>query len=113
MSVLLSVSAPVSFSVLLLLDAPHGSLAEIELTRADLPVGTRSHWLWIEERTVTELRAIGTGTPSRKAFDRAVLALDGERAELIWPSGLCDALKVDPGRMLRPEFLRLVHQHVN
>ena len=26
---------------------------------------------------------------------------------------LCDALKVDPGRMLRPEFLRLVHQHVN
>ena len=81
MSVLLSVSAPVSFSVLLLLDAPHGSLAEIELTRADLPVGTRSHWLWIEERTVTELQAIGTGTPSRKAFDRAVLALDGERAE--------------------------------
>lgn len=106
-------SAPVSFSVLLLLDAPHGSLAEIELVRADLPAGTRSHWLWIEPRTVTELQAIGTGTPSRKAFDRAVLALDGERAELVWPSGLRDVLKANPARMLRPEFLRLVHQHLN
>lgn len=106
-------SAPVSFSVLLLLDAPHGSLAEIELTCADLPVGARSHWLWIEERTVTELQAIGTGSTSRMAFDRAVLALDGEQAELIWPSGLRDVLTVVPGRMLRPEFLRLVHQHLN
>lgn len=104
---------PVSFSILLLLDAPHGSLAEIELSSEDMPVAARSHWLWIEERAVTELRALGTGTPSRKAFDRAVLTIDGQWGELSWPSGQRDMLKADPARALRPEFRRLVHQHLN
>ena len=72
-----------------------------------------SQWLWIEANTVTALQVVGAGQPSKRIVDRAVLTLDGSRGELRWPSGQCNALSVDPERALRPDFRRLVHQHLN
>lgn len=103
----------VQYTVLLLLEALHGSLAEIELTRPDLPADGGSQWLWIEGNTVTALQPIGSGSSSKRVFDSAVLSLDGGRAELSWASGRREALSVSPQRTLRPEFQRLVHQHLN
>lgn len=103
---------PVQFIVLLLLDALHGSLAEIELVHPDMGRGKRL-WLWIESHWVTLLSPVNEGTPSLRVFDGAVLKFDGTHGELRWPSGRCDALSVDPDAALRPEFLRLVHQHLN
>lgn len=103
----------VDFNVLLLLNAVRGSLAEIELTPSDMPAAGRSHWLWMEGNTVTVLQTIGTSQASKRVFDRAVLTLDGVHGELQWPNGRCDALSIDSARALRPEFRRLVHQHLN
>ena len=102
----------VQFTVLLLLDAAHGSLAEIELVYPNVACGERL-WLWIESHWVTLLKPINEGTPSLRVFDRAVLKLDGTHGELLWPSGCCDALSFEPDSALRPEFRRLVHQHLN
>lgn len=102
----------VQFTVLLLLNAVHGSLAEIELVHPDMPRGER-RWLWIEANWVTLLHPITEDTPTLRVFDRAVLTLDGVRGELQWPSGRREALSVDPDGTLRPEFRRLVHQHLN
>ena len=104
---------PVRYTVLLLLDAAHGSLAEIELTGPDFPSGGASRWLWIEGNGVSTLRVIGSGNPSKRVFDRAVLMLDGTRGEMLWPNGRRDVLTLDPAAMLRPAFVRLVHQHLN
>lgn len=101
------------YTVLLLLDASHGSLAEIELPRPNLPTNSESRWLWIEGNTVTSLQAIGGAHPCKRFFDRAILTRDDERAELQWPSGRCEILSVNSTRVLRPEFQRLVHQHLN
>lgn len=103
---------PVQFTVLQLIDAVHGSLAEIELAHRDMPRGER-RWLWIEANWVTLLQPISEGTPFLRVFDHAVLTLDGTRGELRWPSGRCDVLAVDPDCTLRPEYQRLVHQHLN
>lgn len=104
---------PVRYTVPLLLDAAHGSLAEIELVGPDLPVGGESQWLWIEGNSVSSLREIGSGNPSKRVFDRAVLTLDGPCGDLLWPSGRRDALTLVSDGALRPEFARLVHQHLN
>lgn len=101
------------YSVLLLLDAAHGSLAEIELARPDMPPDSESQWLWIEGNTVTSLQVIGSGHPCKRIFDRAVLTFDGERGELQWSSGRSEVLSNNSARALRPEFRRLVHQHLN
>ncbi|MFT4192092.1 MAG: hypothetical protein QM617_11305 [Comamonas sp.] len=103
----------VRYTILQLLDAAHGSLAEIELARPDLPAEQESRWLWIEGNTVTSLEVVGSGQPSKRIFDRAVLVFDGTRGELRWPSGRREVLAVDPGRRLRPAFVQLVHQHLN
>lgn len=102
----------VQFTVLQLLDAVHGSLAEIKLAHPDMPRDER-RWLWIEANWVTLLSPLNEGTPFLRVFDHAVLTLDGQHGELRWPSGRCDALAVDPDGTLRPEFQRLVHQHLN
>ena len=104
---------PFRYTVLLLLDAAHGSLAEIELAGPDLPVGGESQWLWIEGNSVSSLRVIGSGNPSKQVFDRAVLTLDGSCGDLLWPSGRRDTLTLATERALRPEFARLVHQYLN
>ncbi len=105
---------PIQFTVLQLLDATHGSLAEIELAHPDLPAEGGTRWLWIESATVTSLQIVGSGgNPSKRIFDCAVLTFDGHHGELAWPSGRREALLVDPGCTLRPEFRRLVHQHLN
>lgn len=101
------------YTVLLLLDASHGSLAEIELAQPDMPTGSQSHWLWIEGNTVTSLQVIGGGHPCKRIFDRAVLTIDGEHGELQWPSGRSEVLSINLARALRPDFQRLVHQHLN
>lgn len=103
----------IQYTVLLLLDTSHGSLAEIELTQPDMPTGSESQWLWIEGNTVTSLQVIGSGHPSKRIFDRAVLTIDGERGELQWPSGRSEVLSINPARTLRPDFRRLVYQHLN
>ncbi|AEF88806.1 hypothetical protein DelCs14_1780 [Delftia sp. Cs1-4] len=103
---------PVQFTVFLLLDAVHGSLAEIGLVHPDMPREER-RWLWIEPNWVTVLHPLNESTPSLRVFDGAVLALDGPRAELRWINGRRDALSIDPDGTLRPEFRRLVHQHLN
>lgn len=102
----------VQYTVILLLNAPHGSLAEIELAHPGMPSGER-RWLWIEANWVTLLHPVTEGTPTLRVFDRAVLTLNDMRGELRWPSGQRDALSVDPDGELRPEFRRLVHQHLN
>lgn len=104
---------PVQYTVLLLLDADRGSLAEIELAHPDLPDGGGTLWLWIESATVVSLQVMGNGDPAKRIFDRAVLTLEGQHGELAWPNGRREALSVEPGRALRPEFLQLVHQHLN
>lgn len=104
---------PVRYNLLLLLDAAHGSLAEIELASPDLPAAGESQWLWIEGSSVSTLRVIGSGNPSKRVFDRAILTLDGPRGDLLWPSGRRDALTLASEGTLRPEFARLVHQHLN
>ena len=104
---------PVHYTVLQLLDAARGSLAEIELAHPDLPEGDATRWLWIERTTVVSLQVVGNGGPAKQIFDRAVLTLEGQRGELTWPNGRCETLSVEPGRALRPEFRRLVHQHLN
>ena len=43
----------------------------------------------------------------------AVLALDGQRGELRWHDGRRNALLEVADASLRPEFRRLVHQHLN
>ncbi|WP_406625394.1 hypothetical protein [Acidovorax sp. SDU_ACID1] len=103
----------VHHTILQLLDAAHGSLAEIELARPDLPPEQESRWLWIEGNTVTSLEVVSSGQPSKRIFDRAVLTVDGTRGELLWPSGRCEVLAVDPSRTLRPPFRQLTHQHLN
>lgn len=103
----------IQYTVLLVLDASHGSLTEIELTQPDMPTGSESQWLWIEGNTVTSLQVIGGGHPGKRIFDRAVLTLDGERGELQWPSGRSEVLSINPARELHPDFRRLVHQHLN
>lgn len=103
----------VAYTVLTLLDAAHGSLAEIEMAQPGQPVEREIQWLWIERNTVTSLKIIGSGHASKRIFDRAVLTLDGAHGELIWPSGRCDALSIHPDGGLRPEFRRLIHQHLN
>jgi len=102
----------VQFTVLQLLDAVHGSLAEIELAHPDMPRG-ECRWFWIEANWVTLLHPVSEGTPFLRVFDHAVLIIDGQQGELRWPSGRCDVLMVDPDGTLRPEFQRLVHQHLN
>ncbi|MFZ2824852.1 hypothetical protein [Hydrogenophaga sp.] len=103
----------IQYTVLLLLDTSHGSLAEIELTQPVMPSGSESQWLWIEGNTVTTLQVIGSCHPSKRIFDRAVLTLGGERGELQWPSGRTEVLSINSARALRPDFRRLVHQHLN
>lgn len=102
----------VQFTVLQLLDAVHGSLAEVELAHPNMPRGER-RWLWIEANWVTLLHPVSEGTPLLRVFDQAVLTLDGRRGELRWPSGRCDVLAVATDGTLRPQFQRLVHQHLN
>ena len=104
---------PVRYTVLLLLDADHGSLAEIELAGADMPAGGESQWLWIEGNAVSTLKVTGSGNSSKRVFDHAILSLDGTRGDLLWPSGRRDTLTVNPACVLRPAFVRLVHQHLN
>ncbi|ACM33581.1 hypothetical protein Dtpsy_2127 [[Acidovorax] ebreus TPSY] len=105
---------PIHYTVLQLLNAAHGSLAEIELVHPDLSEGSATRWLWIESTTVMSLQIVCSGgNPSKRIFDHAVLMLDGLHGELAWPSGRREALSLDPGRALRPEFQRLVHQHLN
>ena len=103
----------IQYTVLLLLDASHGSLAEIELTQPDMPTDGKSQWLWIEGKAVTSLQVISDGHPSKRIFDRAVLTLDGVRGELRWPNGRSEVLSINPARALRADFRRLLHQHLN
>jgi len=42
-----------------------------------------------------------------------VLTFDGAQGQLDWPGGRCDYLSVGATRALRPEFQRLLHQHLN
>lgn len=103
---------PVHFAMLQLFDSAHGSLAEIELAHPDMPRGER-RWLWIEPSWVTLLQPVNEGAPALRVFDSAVLALDGQRGELRWHDGRRNVLLADPNVSLRPEFRRLVHQHLN
>lgn len=103
---------PVHFATLHLFDSAQGSLAEIELAHPDMPPGER-RWLWIEPNWVTLLHPVNEGTPTLRVFDGAVLALDGQRGELRWHDGRRNGLLEDPDASLRPEFRRLVHQHLN
>lgn len=104
---------PIQFTVLLLFDAAHGSLAEIETVVADMPASGRSQWLWIDACSVTAMQLVSDSRPSQRVFDRAVLALKDTGGELRWPSGRCETLSIDPTRTLRPAFRRLLHQHLN
>lgn len=104
---------PVQFNVLLLLDAGHGCLAEIEALPEDTNAGGGSRWLWIEANWVTTLQHIGEGRSTIRVFDCAVLTLTDSGGELRWPSGRCERLALDPTRTLRPAFRRLLHQHLN
>lgn len=103
----------VQYTVLLLFNAAHGCLAEIELAKPEVPATSARHWLWIESKTVTSLQLINEDRPSQRVFDRAVLTFDGARCQLNWPGGRCDHLSVDATHALRPEFQRLLHQHLN
>ncbi|GAO20218.1 hypothetical protein [Diaphorobacter nitroreducens] len=103
---------PVHFATLHLFDSAQGSLAEIELAHPDMPPGER-RWLWIEPNWVTLLHPVNEGTPTLRVFDGAVLALDGQRGELRWHDGRRNALLEVADASLRPEFRRLVHQHLN
>jgi hypothetical protein len=105
---------PIHYTVLQLLNAAHGSLAEIELAHPGLSEGSGTRWLWIESTTVMALQVVGSGgNPSKRIFDYAVLTLDGHHGELAWPSGRREMLSVDPERALCPKFRQLVHQHLN
>ncbi|MNO09159.1 hypothetical protein D3C81_2321600 [compost metagenome] len=53
------------------------------------------------------------GTATMRVFDGAVLTLNGLRGELRWHNGGQNALLSAPDASLRPEFRRLVHQHLN
>ena len=86
----------VQYTVLLLLNAARGCLAEIELAQSEVPASGARHWLWIESNTVTSLQLF-----------------DGAQGQLDWPGGRCDYLSVGATRALRPEFQRLLHQHLN
>ncbi|CAM3423196.1 hypothetical protein [Paracidovorax anthurii] len=109
----------IHYTVRCLLETACGSLAEIELIHPDLPDGhasrrsDASRWLWIEGATVQSLQVIGDSNPSERIFDRAVLTLGGAHGELHWPSGRRDVLSINAARELRPEFRRLVHEHLN
>jgi hypothetical protein len=67
----------VQYTVLLLLNAAHGCLAEIELAQPGIPASGARHWLWIESNTVTALQLVDGDRSSRRVFDRAVLTFDG------------------------------------
>lgn len=108
----LSVAMLVHFVTLQLFDSEQGSLAEIELAHPDMPPGER-RWLWIEPNWVTLLHPVNEGSPAMRVFDGAVLACDGQLCELRWHNGRRDELSADPDASLRPEFRRLVHQHLN
>ena len=103
---------PVHFAMLQLFDTAEGSLAEIELSHPDMPNGER-RWLWIEPNWVTLLLPMIEGTATMRVFDGAVLTLNGLRGELRWHNGGQNALLSAPDASLRPEFRRLVHQHLN
>ena len=103
---------PVHFSTLQLFDSAQGSLVEIELAHPDMQPGER-RWLWIEPNWVTLLHAVNEGTPTLRVFDGAVLALEGQRGELRWHNGRRNEISAEPIASLRPEFRRLVHQHLN
>lgn len=100
----------IQYTVLLLLNATRGSLAEIDLVQ---PTGGESHWLWIEDYTVSSLQFVSVEHSSKRVFDRAVLTIDGSRGQLNWTCGRCDHLSVDVTGSLRPEFQQLLHQHLN
>lgn len=103
----------IQYTMLLLLDASHGSLAEIKLMLPDMPTDRESQWLWIKGNTVTSLQVISSGHPSKRIFDHAVLTVNHKRGELQWPSGRTEILSINSARTLRPDFQRLVHQHLN
>lgn len=103
----------VHYTLLLLLNAARGCLAEIELAQPGIPASGARHWLWIESNTVTSLQLVDGDRSSKRVFDRAVLTFDGALGELNWPGGRCDPLSVDATGVLRPEFRRLLHQHLN
>ena len=94
----------VQYTVLLLLNAARGCLAEIELAQSEVPASGARHWLWIESNTVTSLQLVDGDRSSRHVFDRAVLTFDGAQGQLDWPGGRCDYLSVGATRALRPEF---------
>lgn len=104
---------PVDYTILLLFGASNGCLAEVEVSGPGRSFGDKTQWLWIEDGSVSTLTLIGGGDPSTRVFDRAVLSFDGAQGELQWTGGRRDALTLDPARALRPEFERLVHQHLN
>ena len=103
----------VQYTVLLLLNAARGCLAEIELAQPEVPASNPRHWLWIESNTVTSLQLVDGDQSSKRVFDRAVLTFDGAQGQLHWTGGRCDPLSVDATGTLRPEFQRLLHQHLN
>lgn len=103
----------IQYTVLQLFNATLGCLAEIELAQSRVPASGTRHWLWIEGNTVTSLQLVDVDQPSKHIFDRAVLTFDGAQGELNWPGGRCDPLSVDATGVLRAEFRRLLHQHLN
>gem|GEM_PF-1128515 len=106
-------SMSIHYTVLLLLNATHGCLAEIELAQPEALANGARHWIWMEGNTVTTLQLVGGAQSSKRVFDHAVLTFDGVRGQLDWPIGRCDLLSVDTTGTLRPEFQRLLHQHLN
>jgi len=103
---------PTDFTVLLLLNSERCSLVEVELVQAESTAGPRQ-WLWVEPNWVTLLRPMAAGTCLMQLFDQAVLTRSGDHAELRWANGQCFALSMEASNSLRPEFRRLVHQHLN
>lgn len=102
----------VQYTILTLFDAIHGSLVEIQTSKAS-PAGDLRQWLWIEGGVVTWLPVVAESTELERFFDRAVLTLHGDCAELKWTGGKRDVLVQYQDRKLRPSFHSLVHQHLN
>ncbi|MEO3714115.1 hypothetical protein [Roseateles flavus] len=99
--------------MLQLFNAAHGCLVEIELVQLQALVDGARQWLWIEGNMVTVLQLLDGKLSEKRVFDRAVLTFDGVQGQLCWPGGPPDVLSIDASGTLRPEFQRLLHQHLN
>ncbi|MBV6791649.1 hypothetical protein [Xanthomonas euvesicatoria] len=106
-----------TYEVLYLFQSPQGYLVEIQ--RLDLPADAPKsriyNWLWLTDRSVTNLRFLDmqTGATQVRDFKEGRLRFDDTHAELAWRNGEVVALMPATEIELGPLQQQLIRNHLS